>query len=266
VLSLTRVVVRTYGYGVDEVFKALADRYRRRLLDALVREDGQSLGRLEAVLPELTRFGVMNHVRVLQVADLLTTRKVGRFKYHYLNPVPIQLVADRWISQYAAPFTKPIAHLKHTLETPMPRKPQHVYTTLVHATPQQIWEALTVGEMTSQYYFGGAVDSGWQPGERFAYRYPDGTVALEGEVLECSPPSWLVTTYQARWAPDVSQDPPSRVTYAIEAMGPAVTRLTVTHDGFEIETATFHQIGDGLPLVISGLKTLLETGRPLPVG
>ena len=76
-------------------------------------------------------------------------------------------------------------------------------------------------------------------------------------------PRRLVTSYQARWDPDVAQDPPSRVTYEIESMGQA-SRLTVTHDGFDTENATYHQIGEGLPIVISGLKTLLETGQPLP--
>jgi len=249
------------------VFRALADPNRRILLDQLVEHDGQTSGELEASLPALSRFAVMNHLRVLEHAQLLTTRKAGRFKYHYLNPVPIQLVADRWISKYAAPFTKAISHLKTTLEEPAmpePAKPRHVYTAIIQASPGDIWKGLTAGEMTCQYYFGGTVASTWKPGDPFSYTYPDGAVALEGEVIEADPPRRLVTTYRARWAPDVAGDPPSRVTYEIEPMG-AATRLTVTHDGFDTENATYRQIGEGLPIVISGLKTLLETGKPLPV-
>ena len=88
---------------MDEVFHALDDPGRRALLDALFHKDGLSLGELCEVLPDMTRFGVMSHLRVLEEADLVTTRKAGRFKHHYLNPVPIRLVHDRWISKYAEP-------------------------------------------------------------------------------------------------------------------------------------------------------------------
>src|SRR5580704_10912792 len=90
---------------MDVVFKALADRSRRRLLDKLFKRDGQTLGQLEEYLPEMTRFGVMKHLGLLEEAGLVTTRKVGREKVHYLNAVPIQRVFDRWVSKYAAPWT-----------------------------------------------------------------------------------------------------------------------------------------------------------------
>jgi DNA-binding transcriptional ArsR family regulator len=100
---------------VDAVFKALADATRRRLLDALFREDGQTLGALEARIP-MTRFGVMKHLRVLEEAGLVVTRRRGREKLHFLNPVPIRLVHDRWVSKYAEPWVATLSDLKKKLE------------------------------------------------------------------------------------------------------------------------------------------------------
>jgi DNA-binding transcriptional ArsR family regulator len=99
----------------DTVFKALADPTRRALLDALFAEDGQTLSALEAGV-DMTRFGVMKHLRVLEDAGLVVTRKRGREKFHYLNPIPIQLVHERWVSKYAAPWAAGLAELKKQLE------------------------------------------------------------------------------------------------------------------------------------------------------
>jgi DNA-binding transcriptional ArsR family regulator len=106
--------------GIDEmdaVFRALADPTRRLLLDALFAVDGQTAGELCARVPEMTRFGVTKHLGVLEDAGLVTTRRAGRTKLHYLNPVPIGLVADRWISKYAEPFTQAMVGLRAGLET-----------------------------------------------------------------------------------------------------------------------------------------------------
>jgi DNA-binding transcriptional ArsR family regulator len=100
---------------MDEVFKALADPTRRGLLDELFERDGQTLSDLEERLP-MTRFGVMKHLRVLEGANLVTTRRRGREKHHFLNPVPIRLVHDRWVSKYAEPWAAGLSELKHDLE------------------------------------------------------------------------------------------------------------------------------------------------------
>jgi DNA-binding transcriptional ArsR family regulator len=100
---------------VDEVFKALADPTRRSLLDELYDQDGQSLSALEGRLP-MTRFGVMKHLRVLEDAGLVTTRRRGREKLHFLNPVPIRLIYDRWVSKYAEPWAATLTGLKRRLE------------------------------------------------------------------------------------------------------------------------------------------------------
>jgi DNA-binding transcriptional ArsR family regulator len=100
---------------MDEVFKALADPTRRSLLDALREDDGQTLTSLEEGLP-MTRFGVMKHLRVLEAAGLVTTRRRGREKLHFLNPVPIRLIHDRWVSKYAEPWAAALSGIKHELE------------------------------------------------------------------------------------------------------------------------------------------------------
>ena len=100
---------------MDAVFKALADPTRRGLLDALYEADGQTLGALEGRV-EMTRFGVMKHLRVLEDAGLVTTRRQGREKLHFLNPVPIRLIYDRWVSKYAEPWAATLTGLKRDLE------------------------------------------------------------------------------------------------------------------------------------------------------
>jgi DNA-binding transcriptional ArsR family regulator len=100
---------------MDAVFKALADPTRRLLLDALFKRDGQTLTELESRV-EMTRFGVMKHLKVLEEAHLVTTRRQGREKLHFLNPVPIQLIHDRWVSKYAQPWAETLTGLKRVLE------------------------------------------------------------------------------------------------------------------------------------------------------
>ena len=100
---------------MDEVFRALADPTRRSLLDELFKQDGQSLSALEQRLP-MTRFGVMKHLKVLEEANLVVTKKRGREKLHFLNPVPIRLVHDRWVSKYAEPMASGLARLKRDIE------------------------------------------------------------------------------------------------------------------------------------------------------
>jgi DNA-binding transcriptional ArsR family regulator len=112
-LTCDRLV--TYSPGMDAVFKALADRTRRSLLDELFARDGQTLTELEERLP-MTRFGVMKHLKVLEEAGLVTTQRRGREKLHYLNPVPIRLIHDRWVSKYAEPLAATISGIKHKLE------------------------------------------------------------------------------------------------------------------------------------------------------
>lgn len=99
----------------DRVFKALADPTRRHLLDRLFEREGRTLTELESEL-EMTRFGVMKHLRVLEETGLVVTRRSGREKLHFLNPVPIRLIHDRWIDKYTASRASALAELKERLE------------------------------------------------------------------------------------------------------------------------------------------------------
>src|SRR5438046_5322865 len=143
----------------DRIFKALADPTRRHLLDRLFERDGRTLTELESEL-EMTRFGVMKHLRVLEEAGLVATRRSGREKLHYLNPVPIRLIHDRWIDKYTARRVEALAALKTELEgasgmeAGTVTKPQQVYQVFIRATPEQVWEALTSPEFTSRYFYG----------------------------------------------------------------------------------------------------------------
>lgn len=249
---------------MEKVFRALSDRSRRRLLDTLHRQDGQTLRQLEAVL-DMTRFGVMKHLRVLEAAGLVVTRRVGREKLHYLNPVPIRLVHDRWIRKYEEPLVGAMSHLKRTLEAIPMNAPKHVYEVYIRTTPEKLWQAITDPAMTTQFFYQTAVRSSWKVGDTVEHVRPDGLVALSGKVLEVTPPRKLVHTFCAMHDEEEKNERPSRVTWEITPRGETCL-LVLTHDDFDGETKTFHSVKLGWNPVLSGLKTLLETGAPLVIG
>src|SRR3984957_4920511 len=172
---------------MDTVFKALADPTRRSLLDALFEEDGQTLSALERRLP-MTRYGVMKHLRVLEEAGLVLTRRRGREKLHFLNPVPIRLIHDRWVSKYAEPWAATLSGLKHRLEDKTMEKVFEIY---IKTTPERLWKAITDTEMRRKYNFGAVFKSDWTQGSRIE-AYGRGRLIAEGENLEVDPPRRLV--------------------------------------------------------------------------
>jgi uncharacterized protein YndB with AHSA1/START domain len=241
---------------MDAVFRALADPTRRSLLDELFREDGQTLSALEKRF-SMTRFGVMKHLNQLEEADLVVTRKRGREKLHFLNPVPIRLVHDRWVSKYAEPWAAGLSGLKHTLEETM----EKVFEIYIKTTPERLWEAITDSEVRSKYQFGNGITSDWTPGSHFEVSNPNAPGPLgEGENLEVDPPRRLVQTMVALWGEDVKAEGTSRVTWEIEPVGDSC-RLTVTHD--QLREGANDQLYGGWPMILSGLKTWLETGELL---
>jgi uncharacterized protein YndB with AHSA1/START domain len=240
---------------VDAVFRALADPTRRSLLDELFREDGQTLGALEERF-SMTRFGVMKHLKVLEEAGLVVARRRGREKLHFLNPVPIRLVHDRWVSKYAEPWAAGLSGLKQRLESPM----EKVFEIYIRTTPERLWEAITDPEIRSKYNFGGGVESDWTPGSHYQMRHNDMLLG-EGENLEVDPPRRLVQTMIALWGEDVRREGTSRITWEIEAIGDDSCRLTVTHD--QLREDANNQLYGGWPMILSGLKTWLETGELL---
>ncbi|HET7485254.1 MAG TPA: metalloregulator ArsR/SmtB family transcription factor [Solirubrobacterales bacterium] len=242
---------------MDEVFKALADPTRRGLLDELFERDGQSLSELEARLP-MTRFGVMKHLRVLEDAGLITTRRRGREKLHFLNPVPIRLVHDRWVSKYAEPWAAALTDLKHELEE---RTMEKVFEIYIKTTPERLWEAIVDDEMRQKYNFGVGVRSDWTPGSSYEGFHPGaGIVLAAGENLEVDPPRRLVQSFNALWGEQVKSEGTSRVTWEIEQVEDSC-RLTVTHD--QLAEGANDELFGGWPMILSGLKTLLETGEAL---
>ncbi len=138
------------------MFKALADPTRRSLLDELFREDGQTLSSLETRF-SMTRFGVMKHLKQLEDAGLVVTKRKGREKHHFLNPVPIRLIYDRWVSKYAEPWATGLTELKQRLESSMEAKTmEKVYEIFIRTTPENLWQAITDADIREKYNFGSA--------------------------------------------------------------------------------------------------------------
>ncbi|MGH3569675.1 MAG: ArsR/SmtB family transcription factor [Pseudonocardia sp.] len=244
---------------MDAVFKALADPTRRSLLDELFREDGQTLSALEERF-SMTRFGVMKHLRQLEEAGLVVSKRRGREKLHFLNPVPIRGVHDRWVSKYAEPWAAALTGLKNRLESPV-KSMEKVFEIYIRTTPERLWEAITDGEIRSKYNFGSRISSDWTPGSRFEMRHPAAPGLLgEGENLEVDPPRRLVQNMVALWSDEVKSEGISRVTWEIEPVGDSC-RLTVIHD--ELREGANNELYGGWPMILSGLKTWLETGEVL---
>ena len=253
------------------MFRAIADPTRRSLLDELFERDGQTLSELEQRLP-MTRFGVMKHLKVLEEAGLVTIKRRGREKLHFLNPVPIRLVHDRWVSKYAEPWAATLSGLKTRLEEetmdtldsgkrPWTAAPtEKVFEIYIKTTPERLWEAIVDREMRGRYNFGVEVDSDFTPGSRYELLHPQGGTIAEGENLEVDPPRRLVQSFTALWSEEIKREGASRVTWEIEPVGDSC-RLTVTHDLLR-ESANGELYG-GWPMILSGLKTLLETGQSL---
>jgi uncharacterized protein YndB with AHSA1/START domain len=241
---------------MDEVFKALADPTRRELLDELFRADGQTLTALEERFP-MTRFGVMKHLRQLEEAGLVVTRRRGREKLHFLNPVPIRLIHDRWVSKYAEPWAAGLSGLKRALESSM----EKVFEIYIRTTPERLWEAITDPQLRAKYNFGAGITSDWTPGSRYVMGAPNAPGPLgEGVNIEVDPPRRLVQTMTALWGEDVKSEGETRITWEIEPVGDSC-RLLVTHD--QLREGANDQLYGGWPMILSGLKTWLETGQLL---
>jgi uncharacterized protein YndB with AHSA1/START domain/DNA-binding transcriptional ArsR family regulator len=259
---------------MDEVFKALADASRRRLLDSLNARSGQRLTGLCAGL-DMSRQSVSKHLAVLEAAGLVATVRRGREKLHYLNAAPINDIAKRWINHYDRDRVQALADLKRALEDTAMQKPEFVYTTTIKTTPEHLWQALTDPAFT-QRYWGLAYESEWKAGSTITLIQRGVTIAdPEQVVLESEPYrrlSYTWHTFTPEWAKlhgfsdeylaQVAGEPRSKVTFDIEPMG-TVVKLTVVHDGFEPGSTVHEGVSQGWPQILSSLKTLLETGEPL---
>jgi DNA-binding transcriptional ArsR family regulator/uncharacterized protein YndB with AHSA1/START domain len=260
---------------LDEVFRALADPSRRRLLDSLNHHTGQSLRELCSGL-EMARQSVSKHLAILEEANLVTTVWRGREKLHYLNAAPINDIAERWINHYEQERVRALSDLKRALEdTPLP-KPEFVYTTYINTTAERLWTALTDPAWTRRYW-GLALESDWRAGSTYTLEQQGVTVADPSQVVLESDPfhrlSYTWHTFTPEWArlhgfsdefrTKLAGERRSKVTFQIEEQG-SMVRLTVVHDDFEPGSQVLESISGGWPVVLSSLKTLLETGEVLP--
>lgn len=238
----------------DKVFKALADQTRRYLLDLLRENNGQTLGELCRHV-DMARQSVSQHVAVLEAANLISTVRRGREKLHYLNPVPLHDIQERWIDTFERPRLRTLSALKRRAEeTDMADdKPTFVYVTYIESTPEKVWHTLTDADLTAEYW-GHSNVSDWQVGSPWEHRRTDGSgvVDVVGTVLESVAPKRLVMTF----------GPPSQVAFDIEPYG-EIVRLTVTHENLG-SRSDYEAVSIGWPAVLANLKSLLETGHVLP--
>lgn len=247
--------------AMDKVFKALADDTRRRLLDRLHEDNGQTLGELCARI-DMKRQSVTQHLGVLEAAHLVSTVWRGREKLHYLNPVPLHEIQERWIDKFESPRLRVLGAVKRRAEEAMTDKPTFVYVTYIESTPEKVWDALTDADLTAAYW-GHSNVSDWRPGSRWEHVRTDGSGVADvvGTVVESERPTRLVTTWAA---PDDEgqEDKYSRVTFDIRQHA-EIVRLTVTHEDLADESERA-DAASGWSAVLSNLKSLLETGHVLP--
>jgi uncharacterized protein YndB with AHSA1/START domain/DNA-binding transcriptional ArsR family regulator len=266
---------------MDEVFRALADPSRRRLLDDLNARNGQSLRELCAGL-DMARQSVSKHLAVLEAADLVTTAWRGREKLHFLNAAPINAIAERWIDRYDRGRARALGDLARALEDPVTgtENPVFVYATYIATTPQRLWQALTDPAFTSRYWGGTELHSDWAVGSKVLWKEGGGEPKDFGDVvLAADRPRRLSYSWHGfqpqhaelfGWSPEEfarhRAERPSRVTFEIEPHGDAAVRLTVTHDDFAPGSVMHQAISGqlppsgGWPELLADLKTFLETG------
>jgi DNA-binding transcriptional ArsR family regulator/uncharacterized protein YndB with AHSA1/START domain len=260
---------------MDEVFKALADPSRRRLLDSLNASGGQSLRELCDGL-DMARQSVSKHLAVLEEANLVSTVWRGREKLHYLNAAPINELNERWITHYDQGRVNALADLKRALEDTHMQSDEFVYTSYIRTTPEKLWQALTDPAFTERYW-GMTFDSEWTQGATYTLEHRGVVIADPAQVIIESEPyrrlAYTWHTFTPQWAAangssderlaKLTGERRSKVTFEIEERAQTV-KLTVIHDDFDPDSVVLKMVSTGWPRVLSSLKTLLETGELLP--
>ncbi|MEO0854912.1 MAG: metalloregulator ArsR/SmtB family transcription factor [Cyanobacteria bacterium J06648_11] len=249
---------------MDAIFKALADPTRRELLDVLRRKDGQTLTELESGL-EMTRFGVMKHLKLLEDAGLVVSVKRGRFKHHYLNAVPLQEVIDRWIEPLAAKATaRTVIDLKRSLEGARPMSntadnaPDFVHQTMIRTTQDALWDALTRADQVAKYHFAcSAAEGDAVEGQPMRMLRADGSTMLTQSTLSLDPKSRIEMTFEPNWFE--TDNTPSRIVFLIAVEG-ETCKLTCEHYGI---VPGQEGVREGWARHIASLKSWLETGHAI---
>lgn len=240
---------------MDAIFKALADESRRALLDALRVQDGLTLTELCGVLPQMTRFGVSSHLRVLEASGLVTAVKDGRRVRHHLNPLPLREIQHRWLSEFTAETSDRLIALRNHLERKAPAMQTHVFVVYIAAPRQAVWDELTSTGTTRPWLYDSITTATWQPGTRYEQRSADGTLLIEGEVFDVVEPERLALGFDCHWDAVVAAESGGRLTYELAEVD-GQTKLTVTTTA---GPATASEAVEGTPWIYSQLKTLLES-------
>ena len=200
---------------IDQVFKALGDPTRRHLLDRLRVRNGQTLGELCDDVG-MARQSASQHVAILEAANLISSVRRGREKLHYLNPVPLHEIQERWIDRFERPRLRTLSAVKRQAEeAAMADRPAYVYVTYIESTAERVWHALTDADLSGDYW-GHRNVSDWQAGSAWEHQRTDGSGIADvvGTVLEAVPPERLVMTFAG--PAEQPTDGPSRVTFTIE--------------------------------------------------
>lgn len=243
---------------MDTLFKALSDPARRAILDSLRAQDGQSLSDLEPQF-EMTRFGVMKHLKLLEDAGLIVTKRAGRFKYHYLNPLPLQEMLDRWVAPFLQPQAKQLSDIKTKLErSHRMGKPDFMMQTFIRCTQDALWDALTQADQMAAYHFAcNEVRGNATLGNVTEFIRPNGSAMLRQVTTELDPKSRIAATFEPMFmGPDA---PASHMVYLIEPQGEQC-KLTVEHYDLAPGQEGF---AEGWARLTSSLKSYLETGTAL---
>lgn len=246
---------------MDAIFKALGDPARRAILDALRAGDGQTLSELEARF-DMSRFGVMKHLRVLEDAGLITTVKRGRFKHHYLNAVPLQQVIDRWLDPLLAkPAARAVLDLKARLEGDPTMldttRPDFVLHTYIRCSQDALWTALTdAGQMAAYHFACSRARGDAAPGTATEFLRADGSTMLVQRTTAMDPKTRLEMTFEPHFA---ASDTPSRVVFVVEPEG-ETCKLTCEH--YDLPPGQ-DGVREGWARWAASLKSWLETGQPI---
>ena len=245
---------------MDKIFNAIGDKSRRYLMDLLYEKNGQSLTELSSML-DMSRQAVTKHLKILEQAELIIPVWKGKEKIHYLNPVPLQLVYNRWMSKFDENRVRALYNLKSVLENMNQEANMKglMYQIVITSKAQQVWEFLTNPDFTKKFWFGRQVISDWEIGSQVRVVTPDGKEEVQGKVLEFDPYKRLSYTWQT---PEEADNEPSTVVFELQEMGPLV-KLTILHD-IDAESAKFQQAASGWTFILCGLKTLIETGEAMP--
>lgn len=261
---------------MSDVFRALGDPSRRRLLDSLNGRGGQSLSELCAGL-DMTRQSVSKHLAVLEDANLVASVRRGRQRLHYLNAGPINDIAERWISQYHQERVVALSDLKRALEEAPVNRPEFAYVSYIQTTPEVLYRALTDPDFTRRYW-GIEIESAWQPDSSMSWRKNGVTQSDPRQVVLDADPhrrlSYTWHAFSAEWNAQtgeldderlavVAAEPLSHVRFELEAQN-ALVKLTVVQDSFEPDSVVAEMVSRDWPIVISRLKSLLETGEAQP--